>query len=261
MRMLWVVSDILLSLLPVIIGLFLFFVSAFDTPKRFDPVFIPIGLGILSTIAAFGFVRYEIDKARHRRLLEKILFAAQSPGDSHIVKLDKLEAYYEYLLLRARNCDQSWHDMGGFDPRLKDMPNIQIRQDYYLERERLANRVPEFRYLGVFGDVGHLDRIEKLIRRSAKHHSVVRYLDGDTSGVGKIEVTIVDGREVIIGYYRPESELQSYIAASGAPAVALFEAYYADLWRAAEKNVLKSMNAADEERIKKLRRQLAEAVS
>jgi hypothetical protein len=258
MRKLWLLSDILLSLLPVIIGLLLFFVSAFDTPKTFDPVFIPIGLAILSTIAAFGFVRYEVDKAKHRRLLEKILLIAQSPGDSHIVKLDKLEAYYEYLLLRARNCDESWHDMGGFDPRLKDMPNLPVRQDYYLERERLANRVHEFRYLGVFGDLGHLDRIEKLIRRSAKHRSVVRYLDADTSGIGKIEVTIVDGREVIIGYYRPESELQSYIAASGAPAVALFEAYYADLWRAAEKNVLKSMNATDDERIRKLRRLLAE---
>ena len=233
MGRLWNRLSSLLSFLVVLGGVALFFVGAYDAPKTFDPVYIPFGLGILSTIAMAGFVVYEIDKGSNEKTLDKILYHTQTPADGEVRNLDTVEAYYEYLLAKAKSCGSSWHDMGGFDPRLKDMPDFPARSRYYLERERLAKRIQEFRYVGIFRDPVHLQRIGRLLKR-CKKLSIVRCMEEQTSNLGKIEVTIVDGSEAVIGYYMPHKDKQDYIVIAGKPAVALFHAYYNDLWKSAQ---------------------------
>ena len=253
----WALVDFLISFLPIFAGVVLFVGSFFVDGNNRQSWQLPLALAIVSTALTAYVVRYEIDKVRNNKRLEEILSKVQSPLETRIVKLDKVELYYEYLRFRARTCNDSWLDMGGFDPRLKDMPSFSSRSEYYRERERVACRIEDFRYIGIFRDIEHIDRIERLIAKSNRFLSSVRYFNHDAENLGKIEVTLVDGSEVIIGYYQPDSEFQKYVALAGAPVVNLFQAHYNDLWRLADHNILKNRAQIVGDGLSRLRAALA----
>jgi hypothetical protein len=260
MKRFWYSLEFLIGVIPLLIGSILLVFGIFSPAIEHRSWYIPLALGIASTALTFCVLRYEIGKIRNERILGQILEKVTSPIETRIVKLDQVELYYEYLLFRVKTCRESWFDMGGFDPRAKDIPPFASRLSYYEERERLASRIGQFRYLAVLRDLDHVSRVEKLIQTSRNSLSSVRHVEDDTQNLNKIEVTIVDGNEVIIGYYQPDSEMQAYVSIAGAPVVALFQSYYNDLWGLAERGVLKRGGDIKAERLKQLRESLGSVV-
>jgi hypothetical protein len=258
MKRFWTSVDFMISIIPLTAGTVLLCVGLFFHSLENKNWYIPLVLAIVSTALTVCVLRYEIDKHISKNILNDILNKVQSPIETRIIKLDKVEIYYEYLLFRVRTCRESWLDMGGFDPRAKDIPPFVSRNSYYQEREKLAARIDEFRYLAVLRDVEHISRVEKMIDKSRRALSSVRYLDGKAENLNKIEVTLVDRNEVILGYFQPDSELQKYVSIAGAPVVALFQAYYNDLWRLADQGVLKNGGEIRAERLTELRASLAQ---
>lgn len=141
------------------------------------------------------------------------------------------EHYYSYLADRARSCTASWFDMGGFDPQLVNMPESSQRSDYYNARTMTAARIQNFKYIGVFKDAGHNERAKLIMDASKNSQAALRAFVDDLDGASKIEVTIVDDEEVIMGYYRPDiPNEQKYVAVADPRVAELFKAYFLDLW-------------------------------
>lgn len=172
----------------------------------------------------------------------------------YVVELDSVHDYYVYLSKKTRTCRKSWKDMGGIDVNLKGMPETNERRVYYEARSKLAasSQIQTFQYIGVFQDVEHFDRITALMRDSAASASCVRYYATGDHRVPQIEVTIVDGNEIIMGYYQPEEPLggQKYIATNNGALVNLFLEYYKDLWHGG--TMLKEGTRINEQALKQL---------
>ena len=208
---------------------------------------IPAGFNEAFTITLLLLLAEQFIEISHR-------LKRQASDGSYVVELDSVHDYYVYLLKKTRTCRKSWKDMGGIDVNLKGMPETDERKVFYEARSKLAasRQIQTFQYIGVFQDVEHLDRIATLIRRSAASASCVRYYATGDHRVPQIEVTIVDGQEIIMGYYQPEEPLgsQKYIATNNGSLVNLFLEYYKDLWHGG--TVLKEGTLIDEQALKRL---------
>ncbi len=168
------------------------------------------------------------------------------------------DQYYSYLHDKVSKCQVSWLDMGGFDPELENIPMSNSRRAYYSARVDASKRLSQFYYLGLVRDQEHFRRIMQIVEVGRDAVSSIRCFDKLHDEASKIEVTIVDNEEVIMGYYQPDNPVgQNYVSMTDPSVVSLFKAYYFDLWKQAESEEIKHGQKIFADRVASLESKLA----
>lgn len=209
----------------------------------------------MTTLAGFFNTRQHVTRSSYG-VAQKISDLDSNIKNLRFAKVQTFKSadqYYSYLTEKVEKCETSWLDMGGFDPELPNIPMSECRTKYYSARIAASERLSQFYYLGLVKDEEHLERVRQIINAGPNAFSSVRCFINLHDDASKIEVTIVDDCEVIMGYYQPERPAaQNYVSMTDPSVVNLFRAYYLDLWKLAETGEVKHGSNVNWDRLERL---------